>query len=73
MPQRRLEPQFLVSFMLLAHNLRDNLGKCFRMIPELASAIGAAARIFEYVRRLRALTSLHPIVACRGPCIYRQH
>ena len=22
----RLEPEFLVSFMLLAHNLRDNLG-----------------------------------------------
>ena len=32
----RLEPAFLVSFMLLANNLRDNLGKCFEMVPEFA-------------------------------------
>ena len=35
--------------MLLARNLRDNLGKCFRMVPEFATAVGAAARIFELV------------------------
>lgn len=45
----RLGPEFLVSFMLLARNLRDNLGKCFRMVPEFATAVGAAARIFELV------------------------
>jgi ABC-type multidrug transport system fused ATPase/permease subunit len=44
-----IEPEFLVSFSLLARNLRDNLGKCFRMVPEFAGAVGAAARIFELV------------------------
>lgn len=42
-----IETEFLVSFSLLARNLRDNLGKCFRMVPEFAGAIGASARIFE--------------------------
>lgn len=44
-----IEPEFLVSFSLLARNFRDNAGKCFEMVPEFAGAVGAAARIFELV------------------------